>query len=77
MYEQNVRERIFVEGQLVLIVADYIRRNIAAPSKFAPNWEDLYVVKEAYGNRFYHLCRMDKSAITDPVNGRWLKLYHA
>ena len=37
MYKQNVRERIFVEGQLILRVADYERRNIAAPSKFAPN----------------------------------------
>ena len=37
MYKQNVHERIFVEGQLILRVADYKRRNIVTPSKFAPN----------------------------------------
>ena len=37
MYKQNVHERIFVEGQLILRVADYERRNIVTPSKFAPN----------------------------------------
>ena len=37
MYKQNVHEQIFVEGQLILRVADYERRNIVTPSKFAPN----------------------------------------
>ena len=30
------KERVFVEGQLVLKVADYIKRGMAGPSKFAP-----------------------------------------
>ena len=50
MYEQNMHKQIFVEGQLVLRVVDYVRRNIAAPSKFEPNWEGSYVVKEAHGS---------------------------
>ena len=77
MYKQNVREWIFEEGQLILRVADYVRRSIAAPSKFAHNWESPYVVKEAHGSGYYRICSMDKSAITDLINGKWLKLYHA
>ena len=53
MYEQNVHERIFVEGQLVLRVADYVRRNIAAPSKFTPYWEGPYIVKKAHGSGYF------------------------
>jgi len=77
MYEQIVHERIFVEGQLVLRVANYVRRKVVAPSKFAPNWEGPYVVKEAHGSGYYRLCSMDKSTTMDPINGKWLKLYHA
>ena len=38
-YGRMTRERVFVEGQLVLKVADYVRRSLAGPSKFAPKWE--------------------------------------
>ena len=66
-----------MEGQLILRVADYVRRNVAALSKFASNWEGPYVVKEAYGSGYYCLCSMDKSTVTGPINGKLLKLYHA
>ena len=71
-----MREQIFVEGQLVLRVVDYVRRKVAALSKFAPNWEGPYVVKEAHGSEYYHLCSIDESITMDPINGKWLKLYH-
>ena len=77
MYKQNVCEQIFVEGKLILRVADYVRRNIAAPSKFAPNLEGPYVVKETHGSGYYRLSSKDESAIMDPINGKWFKLYHA
>ncbi|XP_075646558.1 uncharacterized protein LOC142617518 [Castanea sativa] len=38
-YDRMTRERVFAEGQLVLKVADYVRRGMAGPSKFAPKWE--------------------------------------
>ncbi|XP_075658813.1 uncharacterized protein LOC142628646 [Castanea sativa] len=76
-HKRNVHERIFVEGQLVLRATDYVRRNIAAPSKFAPYWESPYIVKEAHGNGYYLLYSIDESAMTNPINGRWLKLYHS
>ena len=33
------KERVFAEGQLVLKVADYVKRGMAGPFKFAPKWE--------------------------------------
>ena len=42
------KEKVFAEGQLVLKVADYVRRGMAGPSKFAPKWEGPLVVREAY-----------------------------
>ena len=35
-YGRMTKEKVFVEGQLVLKVADYVRRGLAGPSKFAP-----------------------------------------
>ena len=35
-YAQTVRPRAFIEGQLVLRMAEHIRRNLLGPSKFAP-----------------------------------------
>ena len=54
--EHKVHKRIFVEGQLIFIVANYVIRNISTPSTFAPNWEGLYIVKEVLRSRYYNLC---------------------
>ena len=35
-YGRMTKERVFTEGQLVLKVANYVRRGMAGPSKFAP-----------------------------------------
>ena len=35
-YGKMTKEKVFAEGQLVLKVADYVRRGMAGPSKFAP-----------------------------------------
>ena len=35
-YDRMTKERVFAEGQLVLKVADYVKRGLARPSKFAP-----------------------------------------
>ena len=42
------KERVFAEGQLVLKVADYVRRGMAGLSKFAPKWERPLVIREAH-----------------------------
>ena len=35
-YAQAVRPRMFTEGQLVLRMAEHVRRNLPRPSKFTP-----------------------------------------
>ena len=36
-YNKVMKARTFVNGQVVLKAADHVRRNLSAPSKFAPN----------------------------------------
>ena len=47
-YSRMTKERVFVEGQLVLKVADYVRRGLVGPSKFAPKWEGPLVIRKAH-----------------------------
>ena len=54
-YDKMTKERVFVEGQLVLRVADYVRRGMAGPSKFTPKWEGPLVIREAYPSGYYSL----------------------
>ena len=54
-YGRMTKERVFVEGQLVLKVADDVRRGMAGPSKFAPKWEGPFVIREAHPSRYYRL----------------------
>ena len=54
-YDRMTKERVFAEGQLVLRVADYVRRGMAGPSKFAPKWEGPLVIREAYPSGYYSL----------------------
>ena len=77
VYEKTIHERVFIEGQLVLRAADYVRRNVSASSKFSPNWEEPYMIREAHGSGYYKLAKMDGIALCDPINRKWLKLYHA
>ena len=54
-YSRMTKERVFMEGQLVLKVADYVRRGMARPSKFAPKWEGPIVIREAHPSGYYCL----------------------
>ena len=54
-YGRMTKERVFVEGQLMLKVVDYVRRGMAGPSKFAPKWEGPLVIREAYPSGYYSL----------------------
>ena len=46
-YNKAMKSRVFVKGQMVLKATDHIRRNLSAPSKFAPSWEGPYLIREA------------------------------
>ena len=76
-YDRMTKERVFLEGQLVLKVVDYVRRGMARPSKFAPKWEGPLVIRETHSSGYYHLAQMDGKDLMDPINGKWLKRYYA
>ena len=47
-YGRMIEERVFAERQLVLKVANYVRRGMVGPSKFASKWEGPFVIREAH-----------------------------
>ena len=76
-YNNVMKARTFVNGQIVLKAAGYVRRNLSAPSKFAPNWVGPYLVREANESGYYRLATVDGEVLVEPVNDKWLKLYYA
>ena len=62
---------------MVLKAVDHIKRNLLSPSKFALSWEGPYLIREANANGYYHLAMAEGESLTEPINGKWLKLYYA
>ena len=62
---------------MVLKAADHIKRNLLAPSKFAPSWEGPYLIRGANANDYYRLATVAGESLTEPINGKWLKLHYA
>uniref|UniRef100_A0A2N9GEB1 Integrase catalytic domain-containing protein n=1 Tax=Fagus sylvatica TaxID=28930 RepID=A0A2N9GEB1_FAGSY len=67
----------FAEGQMVLKAAEFVRRNLPSPSKFSPNWDGPYIIREAHGSGYYRLSKSDGTTLADPINGKWLKHYYS
>ena len=76
-YNKAMKSRVFVNGQMVLKAVDHIRRNLSAPSKFAPSWEGPYLIREANASGYYRLATAEGESLTKPINDKWLKLYYA
>ena len=76
-YGKTVHTRIFSQGQMVLKTADHVRRGLPSPSKFTPNWEGPYVIREAHDSGYYRLSKVDGTILADPINGKWLKSYYS
>uniref|UniRef100_A0A2N9GRM0 Integrase catalytic domain-containing protein n=1 Tax=Fagus sylvatica TaxID=28930 RepID=A0A2N9GRM0_FAGSY len=72
-YEKTLQTRIFAKGQMVLRAVDHVRRGLPSPSKFAPNWEGPYLIREAYDSGYYKLSTADGTTLVDPINGKWLE----
>ena len=53
-YGRTIKERMFIEGQLVLRTVDHVRRGMAGLSKFSPKWEGPFMVREAHVSGYYH-----------------------
>uniref|UniRef100_A0A2N9GQ00 Integrase catalytic domain-containing protein n=1 Tax=Fagus sylvatica TaxID=28930 RepID=A0A2N9GQ00_FAGSY len=76
-YEKTLKTRIFAKGQMVLRTVDHVRKGLPSPSKFAPNWEGPYLIREAYDSGYYKLSTADGATLMDPINGKWLKYYYS
>ena len=76
-YGKTVHTRIFSQGQMVLKTTDHVRRGLPLPSKFTPNWEGPYVIREAHDSGYYRLSKADGTILADPINGKWLKEYYS
>uniref|UniRef100_A0A2N9GY06 Uncharacterized protein n=1 Tax=Fagus sylvatica TaxID=28930 RepID=A0A2N9GY06_FAGSY len=77
VYSKALRVRIFAKGQMVLKAAEFVKRNLPSPSKFSPNWDGPYIIREAHGSGYYRLSKSDGTALADPINGKWLKHYYS
>ena len=76
-YNKATKSRVFVKGQMVLKAADHIKRNLSAPFKFALSWEGPYLIREASASGYYRLATAEGESLTEPINGKWLKLHYA
>jgi hypothetical protein len=77
VYRKTLRVRVFVEGQMVLKAAEFVRRGLPSLSKFSPNWDGSYIIQKAHGSGYYRLFKFDGTILVDPINGKWLKHYYS
>jgi hypothetical protein len=73
-YDRKVRPREFKEGDLVL--RKILPLQSEDQSKWAPNYEGLYVVKKAFSRGALLLTRMDGDDLSRPVNSDSVKKYY-
>uniref|UniRef100_A0A2N9G420 Integrase catalytic domain-containing protein n=1 Tax=Fagus sylvatica TaxID=28930 RepID=A0A2N9G420_FAGSY len=62
--------RDLAKGQMVLKAVEFVRRNLPSPSKFSPNWDGPYIIREAHGSGYYKLFKSDGTTLADPINGK-------
>ena len=75
-YGRMTKERVFIEGQLMLKAVDHVRRGMVGTSEFLPKWEGPLVIGEAHASGYYRLAQMDGKDLMDPINCKWLKRYY-
>ena len=57
----------------MLRVSKYVRKNLLGLSKFAPKKERPYIIRKAHDSGYYYLTKEDRTVLTNPINGKWLK----
>ena len=73
-YQKKVIERKFKIGDMVV---KWKMIKLGGPaSKFQPNWEGPFVVKEAYPENAYKLINADGDELGHPWNGLYLKRFY-
>ena len=73
-YQKKVIERKFKIGDMV--VKRKMIKSGGPASKFQPNWEGPFVVKEAYPGNAYKLVNADGDELGHPWNGLYLKKFY-
>ena len=73
-YQKKVIERKFKIGDMV--VKQKMIKLGGPASKFQPNWEGPFVVKEAYPGNAYKLVNPDGDELGYPWNGLYLKRFY-
>jgi len=74
-FDKKVRPRRFSEGDLVLKkVSQALKAN---RGKWAPNYEEPFVVKRAFSGGALMLTNMDGEELPSPVNSDVVKRYYA
>ena len=73
-YQKKVIERKFKIGDM--IVKWKMIKPGGPASKFQPNWEGPFVVKEAYLGNAYKLVNADREELGHPWNGLYLKRFY-
>ncbi|KAI5323366.1 hypothetical protein L3X38_032438 [Prunus dulcis] len=68
-YKRTVKPQAFKQGDLVLKVVEHVKRQVSGPSKFAPQWEGPYAIKEVHSSGYYRLILVTEGMLTDPING--------
>ncbi|RYR18420.1 hypothetical protein Ahy_B03g063044 [Arachis hypogaea] len=66
-YDKHIRSKVFLEGDLVLKSVDAVMRKMSLP-KWAPKWEDPYIVSKVHPNGHCILLDPDHGTTTGPVN---------
>ena len=72
---QQVRERIFKKGDLVLAVRRHMVMTHKTKEKFQPKCEGPFVVESVYSNEAYRLITPDGDTLMMLINGRFLKKF--
>ncbi|KAJ1377730.1 hypothetical protein SESBI_48582 [Sesbania bispinosa] len=77
-YERLVRLRMFHEGELVLKATDTVMRKQHV-SKWAPNWEGPYIIREAHNSGYCTLIDLEDQCVIGfgPINFKCVKKYYA
>ncbi|KAJ1403360.1 Ribonuclease H domain [Sesbania bispinosa] len=75
-YEKVVKPRMFHEGELVLKATDAVMRK-QHTSKWAPNWEGPYIVKDAHESGYCTLLDPEDGRVIGSVNFKYVKKYYA
>ena len=72
-YDQQVREKQFQEGQLVLL---YDSKHWKKPGKLKMRWTGPFIVKQVFANGSVQVADLSGVELPTQVNGARLKLYH-